>query len=84
MLKTITEFVLQRRTRVHQPRRQVLEDDDTRDPGSVSEVPTQPAEPHIAAIPRGRWSRSSPRMAGCSTRLSTKASTIGKAISAVT
>ena len=47
MLKTITEFVLQRRTRVHQPRGQVVEDDDTRDPGSVSEVPTQPAEPQL-------------------------------------
>jgi CspA family cold shock protein len=47
MLKTITEFVLQRRARVHQPRRQVGEDDDTRDPRSVSEVPTQPAEPQL-------------------------------------
>jgi len=31
----------------------------------------------MAAIPRGRWIRSSIRIAGCSTRLSTKASTIG-------
>jgi hypothetical protein len=58
--------------------------------GPDSAAPNPPSVPNstrmisMAAIPRGRYSRSSARIAGCSTKLSTKASTIGKTISAAT
>jgi len=47
MLKTITKFVLERRKTVQQPRQQVVENDNTTDPTSVSESPTQAAEPQL-------------------------------------
>jgi CspA family cold shock protein len=47
MLKTFTKFVLQRRGRAQQPQGQVVENDETTDPTSVSESQTQAAEPQL-------------------------------------
>ena len=47
MLKRITKFVLERRKTVQQPQQQVVENDNTTDPTSVSESPTQAAEPQL-------------------------------------
>jgi CspA family cold shock protein len=47
MLKRITKFVLERRKTVQKPRPQVVENHDTTDPASVSESPTQAAEPQL-------------------------------------
>jgi CspA family cold shock protein len=47
MLKTIRNFVLERRRDVHQRRRQILEDDDSREPREASEPPQQPAQPQL-------------------------------------
>src|SRR5215469_9514702 len=47
MLKRITKFVLERRKTVQKPQQQVVENDDTTDPTSVSESSTQAAEPQL-------------------------------------
>jgi CspA family cold shock protein len=47
MLKTITTFVLQRRRQVRQHRQQVIEEGESGDPSSRSEVPSQLAEPQL-------------------------------------
>jgi cold shock protein len=51
MLKTIRNFVLQRRRDVHQRRRQIPENDDSREPREASEAPQQPAEPQLDEPP---------------------------------
>ena len=45
MLKTIRKFVLERSRDVYRRRRQILEEDDTREPPDPLEVPPQLAEP---------------------------------------
>lgn len=45
MLKTIRKFVLERSRDVYQRRRQILEEDGTREPQDAPEAPPQPAEP---------------------------------------
>ena len=47
MLKRITKFVLERRKTVQKPQQQVVENDDTTDPTSVSESLTHAAEPQL-------------------------------------
>ena len=47
MLKTIRNFVLERRRDLHQRRQQILEDDDSRETREASEAPQQTAGPQI-------------------------------------
>jgi CspA family cold shock protein len=47
MLKTIMTFVLQRRRQVRPHRRQAIEEGESGDPSSRSEVPSQLAEPQL-------------------------------------
>jgi CspA family cold shock protein len=51
MFKAIRNLVRQRSRDGHQGQPQVIEDDDTRDTGSASEVPLQDAEPELDAPP---------------------------------
>jgi cold shock CspA family protein len=48
MLKAIKKFVLERSKDVHQRRRQILEENDTRGSQDASEASLQPAEPQLA------------------------------------
>jgi cold shock CspA family protein len=50
MLKTIRNYVLERRD-VHRRRRQILEEDDMREPLDACEAPPQPAEPQLGERP---------------------------------
>jgi cold shock protein len=47
MLKAIRKFVLERTRDIHQRRRQVVEDNDAKDPRSDSEIPLELAEPQV-------------------------------------
>jgi cold shock CspA family protein len=50
MLKTIRNFILERRD-VHRRRRQIPEEDDMREPLDASKAPPQPAEPQLGERP---------------------------------
>jgi hypothetical protein len=64
MLKTIRNFVLERRRDVHRRRQQISEEDDTREPLDASEAPPQPTEPQLDERPvptiLGKLSRCDP------------------------
>src|SRR5215469_10043056 len=51
MLKTIRNFVVERRRDIHRRSRLSVAEDDTREPSDASEIPQQPAEPQLDEPP---------------------------------